>query len=117
MPNATEKAYIISVESSSKEKPQLPEPDWDNRFFKQRTTQRNVLFYFSLGMSLLSLAFLVFLIFIQAYLRVKIDQNFEIISDTGMQIIAVAIFGQIFGVVYIIAKALWSNHEFTLMKK
>lgn len=67
-------------------------------------------------MSAASLLFLFLIIFIQTHLKVKVDQDFEIISDTGMQIIAVAIFGQVFGVVYVIAHALWSNHEFDIMK-
>ena len=116
-PNDKEQAYILQVDKTSKEEPQLAEADWDNKFIRQRNIQRTVLFCFALGMSLFSFIFLVVLVFLQAYLKIHINQDYKIISDTGIQIISVSIFGHIFGVVYIIAKALWSNHEFNLMKK
>ena len=116
METLEQQQYVNNVEKLPTTVPQLPNTEWSpNHFFKQRNTHRGCLFWFSLIMSSLSLIFLFVLILLQTYLRAHINPNFEIISDTGIQIIAVAVFGQIFGVVYVIAHALWSNDEFLLM--
>ena len=81
-------------------------------FHVQRNRHRGYLFWFALGMSCFSLLLLAAIIGLQTYFRAEINQSFEIISEKGLQIIAVAVFGQIFGVVYVIAHALWSNDEF-----
>lgn len=116
MPTTAEQ-YISSIERSSKSEPELPKAVSNNvLFFEQRNKHRNRLFWFSMTTSTISLLFLAGLIFIQGYIRYKTNTNFEVISEDGLKVIAVSIFGQVFGVVYIIAKALWSNHEFDLIK-
>ncbi len=110
--------YVKDVQKSTTKlkEPSLPRPTPGKDFLKERNEQRGILFKFALWVSGGSLGFLVLVILLQTYLRVHFDKNFEIISDKGLQIIAVAIFGQVFGIVYIIAKAIWSNHEFEWMK-
>ncbi len=77
----------------------------------QRSGQRDRLFKFAIRMSVASLLFLIILVIGQVVLRIIINPEFEIISDTGLQIISVSIFGQIIGVIYVIAKSLWGNYE------
>ncbi len=111
-----EKLYAEEADKLETTQPNVPKPDWNvDDFFKQRDEHRKALFWFALIMSAISLVFLIVILGVQTYLRVKINPYLEVLSDQGMQIIAVAIFGQIFGVVYVIAHALWSNHEFHLM--
>ena len=107
-PSNVGKTYQV-LESESKE-----EGNTHLRFLKERKFHRKVLFYFALVMSALSLASLIALIIAQAYFRATISPYFEIISDQGIEVVSVAIFGEIFGVIYIIAKAIWSNDEFKM---
>lgn len=93
------------------------ESNFGRGFLGGREKQRNLLLWFALGMSSLSLLILFFIVVWQALLRIKISPDFEIISERSLEILAVAIFGQVFGVVYIIAKAVWSNDEFKLINK
>ncbi|MFY9463092.1 MAG: hypothetical protein WAP52_02820, partial [Candidatus Sungiibacteriota bacterium] len=67
--------------------------------------------------STVSLLFLYGVVITQLILRANIDAHFEVMSDWGLEIFAVAVFGQVFGVVYIIAQSVWSNDEFNLMKR
>jgi hypothetical protein len=108
--------YVEDVQKSPKKEkePNLPRPQSGKDFLDERNDQRKTLFTFSLWVSSLSLVFLAGMVVTQAVVRINGNDNFEIISEKGLQIIAVAIFGQVFGVVYIIAKAIWSNHEFEL---
>lgn len=111
-------AYAAQADKLPTEEPKLLNPNWDSdSFFRQRKNHRTVLFYFSLTASALSLLFLCGVIITQIILRAKIAQGFEVISDQGLEIFAVAVFGQVFGVVYVIAKSVWSNDEFRLMNK
>ncbi len=98
--------------------PDVAEPKWNKalgNFFRQRNDQRKFLFSFALATSILSLVLLSAVVIWQGVVRTMGNEDFLIISDQGLQILAVAIFGQVFGVVYIIANAIWSNHEFDLM--
>ncbi len=91
--------------------------NWDKKFFDERSRQRNCLFWFALIITSLSFLLLAGVVAVQAYTRSLGNPNFQVMSDTSLEIFAVAVFGQAFGVVYIIAKAVWSNDEFGLMGK
>lgn len=114
----TENQYVDLVKELATKKAELAQPKWDHKdFFKQRNKHRKVLFRFALVLSSLSLLFLFVIIGIQIFVRAKYNSDFEVISDYGLEIVAVSIFGQVFGVVYVIAKSVWSNDEFNLIKK
>ncbi len=110
--NRLEKAYIKITESLDAKVLNILKPPWSDRFLDSRDTQRKVLFRFALCMSTASFLFLVILLGIQTYCRIAVDPHFEVVSDTGLEILSVSVFGQIFGVVYIIANALWDSKEF-----
>ncbi|HXK38906.1 MAG: hypothetical protein A3J10_03655 [Candidatus Sungbacteria bacterium RIFCSPLOWO2_02_FULL_54_10] len=98
--------------------PNIPAPKWNSDvFFKQRNFQRAFLFHFSWIASSVSLLFLYGVVVMQIIFRARVDPYFEVMSDQGLDIFAVAVFGQVFGIVYIIARSVWSNDEFNLMKK
>lgn len=111
----TEEQYAKKAEGLATTPPEIQTPAALKPFFEQRNKHRNILFWFSLGMSMLSFLLLAGLLIAQIILRVLINVNFEAISDQAIQILAVSVFGQILGVVYVIAHALWSNDEFGLM--
>lgn len=112
----TKSEYAQEADSLESKPAEVPLPLWKpDDFFKQRNSHRSRLFKFALWMSISSFLFLIGVVIAQTYFRATINPTFEVISDQGLQIVAVAIFGQIFGVVYVIAHALWSNHEFELM--
>lgn len=108
--------YAENIDDLKTEKTDIEPPKFNpDGFFAQRDEQRRYLFYFAIGFCIFSLICFFGVILLQACLRTKFGLNFEVVSDTALQIIAVSVFGQVFGVVYIIAHALWSNHEFVLM--
>lgn len=115
--------YSASVKRlKTDENPVVLEPKWSsqtfaNGFFNQRFKQSRYLFNFALIMSSVSLAFLIVIVFFQFVLKLRTgNPDMQLLSDNGLEVVAVSIFGQIFGVIYIIAKALWSNHEFKFME-
>ena len=112
------KGYEFATSSLLMHSPELPEREWDpKKYFDQRHKHRGSLFKFAMWMSISALVLLIGIVMAQFFLRLYIEQDFEVISERSLEILAVAVFGQVFGVIYIIAKALWSNDEFGLMSK
>ncbi len=117
--NNSQESWVSTAIRLPTEEPNLKEPKWNSAdFFQQRDSHRKWLFGFSLVTSMLSLLFLFGLVIGQTLIRLYSgDHQFEIMSDWALEIFAVAIFGQVFGVVYIIARSVWSNDEFSIMDK
>ncbi len=118
MPTEAQIEYAERADSLETTSPKISTPEWSSgHFLAQRKVQRNILLWFSIIMSSLSFVFLVVVVIFQIYYRVNIDPNFEVLSDKGLEVLAVAVFGQVFGVVYVIAHSVWNNREFDLITK
>lgn len=109
------KEYNDKVSELKVEDPEIGKPTWNaNGFFEQRHRHRGCLFWFAIGFSCVSFLLLACLLGVQTYFRANGNPSFEIISDTGMEVLAVSVLGQVFGIILVIAKSLWSNDEFYL---
>ncbi len=117
MPTPEQEAYVAQTEALPTTQTELTEPGWNpDGFFKQRSQHRAWIFWFSIITSSLALLLLIFIVGVQMWMRGHGDIYFQSVSDQALEIISVSVFGQVFGVVYVIAHALWSNDEFNLMK-
>jgi uncharacterized membrane protein len=78
----------------------------------QRLGQREKLFSFAVYSSILTLLLLVGAIVIQISVRVFGNENFEVMSSQALQVLSVSVFGQMVGIVLVIAKALWNDKDY-----
>jgi len=110
------KEYNDEVSKLQTKKPEIGEPTWNSGdFFTQRHKHRSWLFTFAISFSCLSFLLLVALLGFQTYWRARGSPSFEVISDTGIEVLAVSVLGQAFGVILVIARSVWSNDEFHLL--
>lgn len=113
-----QKQYAQTTDALPGSPPQNKQPGWDqDKFFEQRSRHRSILFWSAIILSGISLLLIIGIVGIQAYMRIVKNDSFEVLDNRGLEIVAVAVFGQIFGVIYIVAKSVWSNDEFRLMNK
>ena len=102
----TQESYAEAANALPTTEVELPRPAFDaNAFFTQRNRHRTILFYFSIIITSLSFSLLV--IIILGHVQ---------ISDIALSTVSVSVFGEAFGIIFIIAKSVWSNHEFRLLK-
>ena len=100
----------LSQSSSIAKKDQFQTPDpsvVDHLELNKR--QKKILFNFVLIVTSCLLTLLVLGISIQAYYTINYNSNFKIMDNLTLNIVAVSIFGQFIGIVYIIAKRLWDD--------
>ncbi|GEM_PF-2629382 len=93
---------------------EFSQPDFQsvNDILGERKGQRRVIFWFSIGSAGLSFLGLFAIIGIQAWVRIKCDPNFSLLSGYELEVLSVAVFGQILGIIYIIAKSIWDDSIF-----
>lgn len=89
-----------------------PNPQSVGAILKERKNQRWVVFCFSIGSAIVSLIALFVIIGVQSYMRIARDGNFTLLSGVELEVLSVSIFGQIIGVIYIIAKSIWDDSIF-----
>ncbi len=84
--------------------------DWATTILIERQDQRRKVFNFSIGASNASLSFLVGIIALQAIYRIiNNNSNFSFFSGAELEVLSVGVFGQVIGLMYIIAKKLWDD--------
>ncbi len=76
---------------------------------EQRQRQRRWLFRFAIFWSSISLLFLFVLIIINSRVRFLYGNDFALIGELELNVLSVAVFGQLIGVVTVIAKSLWDE--------
>ncbi len=89
-----------------------PNTDKFKEILDQRHRQRQSLFRFVVVLTTSSFGMLVVIVAVQIFMRTRVDRNFTVFTGTEFDILSVAIFGQIIGVVYIITKALWDDKPY-----
>lgn len=77
----------------------------------QRKAHRNVLLTWLLKLTTASFILLAVLVIFQAIARLY-DKTYTVFTGMEFQILAVSVFGQIIGVVYIISKSLWDDKDY-----
>ncbi len=78
-----------------------------DNIFKQRASQRNFLFWFSIALVLFCSIGLFYLI--GSIIHYRIEKNIEILKPWELQVLSVAIIAQAYGIVKIITVSLWND--------
>ncbi len=78
----------------------------------QRKSQRFILFWFAIISSSASLIGLGYLLYLQANIRISGNYEFKILNGYELEILSVAIFGQIVAIIHLITKSLWNEEPF-----
>ena len=87
-----------------------PDVDVYSNLLNERKEQRNVLFSFSRRLVAYSLCFLLGIISIQSAIRIGTQyHDFILLSERTIEILAVSVFGNAIGVIYIITRRLWDD--------
>lgn len=79
---------------------------------KQRKHQRDTILIFSMKLTWASFGFLVLLISAQSLLKIWKGPAFFLLEHSELEILSVAVFGQIIGVIYIITRSLWDDRTY-----
>ena len=112
-----QRTYAEEANALTVEPPQIAPPDWNPEdFFKQRSRHRSYIIWLAICLSSASFLLLVAIIIAQVCLKIK-GMDFQVISDRSFQVLAVSILGEAIGIIFLISRSVWSNHEFNLMKK
>lgn len=83
--------------------------DFAIRILSERENQRDIVFKFSMTSSRATLCFLIGLITLQVLYRILVDNNGTLLNGYELEIFSVGVFGQVIGLIYIIAKRLWDD--------
>lgn len=97
---------------SSEENFSSPDPLSIKDLLSERKEQRSVIFWFAIRSAAISLFFLITIVAIQSFIRIFCDKTFTLLSGHELEVLSVAIFGQILGVVHVITKSLWDHTLF-----
>jgi hypothetical protein len=89
-----------------------PKDDSIKSILGERKWQRKCIFWFSVGWATFSLLLFTAIVAIQIYARIYIDDSFSVFDGAELQLIAVAVFGQILGIIYLIASKVWDNKDY-----
>lgn len=92
----------------------IPEPTISTEMQKllnERRDQRKKIFSLSVTLTSMAFIFLLVMIGVQAIIRLD-DQDFSFFNGHELEVLSVSIFGQIIGLIYIIAKALWDDSNY-----
>lgn len=101
------KVRVLSEDALS-----IKEPSVFEKLAEQRQYQRKTLFTFAITSSAVSLIILLILIVLQAVARLVKGPAFSLLAGYEFEVLSVSIFGQLVGIVAIIAKALWDETPF-----
>lgn len=89
-----------------------PDPQSVGNILRERKVQRKIVFYFAIGSAVVSFLLLFAIITIQSYVRIFTDHQFTLLNGYELEVLSVSIFGQILGIIYIIAKSIWDDSMF-----
>lgn len=108
---------ILSSQHSELQQKALskPDPSVFEKLSKQRHRQRGWLFFLAMFWLSISIIGLFSLIGINSYLRVMKGNNFSLFNQFELEVLSVSVFGQLVGIVAIIAKSLWDESPFAKM--
>lgn len=109
-----ENDYADLAEGLTKNVPTLPKGKGLVGLLGERESHRQTLFNFACYLTIASFYLLAGIVIVQMFQRVWGNETFEVVDSTTFNILAVSVFGQIVGVIYIIAKALWDGKEFEI---
>lgn len=90
----------------------VPNPSSVKTLLAERDWQRKYIFWFSIGWASISLLLLIALVSFQVYGRLFIESDFAIFDGAELQILVVSVFGQILGIIYLIASKVWDNKDY-----
>jgi len=88
-----------------------PNPRPIDQIFEQRHSQRVVLFRFAIFTTSILLFILISSFLLQLYFRIVYDVN-DLFDPVYLNIFTVSVFGEVIGVIYIIAKSLWNDEAY-----
>lgn len=93
----------------------VPDKSEFENLSKQRSDQKNILFWSAIIWSWLSIVSLMAFIAFNAYFRGTKGVQYSLFANYELEVLSVSVFGQIVGIVAIIAKSLWDETPFTKM--
>jgi hypothetical protein len=102
----------LNISADEKDKTDIANPSIFNQIQKQRHTQRNIIFNFSLWVAGSSVSFVGGLIVIQAVIRIFCDSSFRILDNYQLEIISGGVILQVFGIISKITNALWNDKDY-----
>lgn len=94
-----------------------PNPSSVRVLLAERGWQRKWIFWFSIGWATTSLLFFITLVAIQTYARLYVAESFSLFDGAELQLIVVSVFGQILGIIYLIASKVWDNKDYLHLYK
>lgn len=81
------------------------------KLLNERRVQRGIIFRLSIILTVGAFLFLLTLIAVQAILRLD-NQSFSFFNGHELEVLSISVFGQVVGIIYIIAKALWDDSNY-----
>ena len=84
---------------------------WLEKILSERQTQRKIILWYALGLTALAFLALMGLVFWQAAIRAS-GSNATLFPGKELEVLSVAVFGQIIGVIYIITRSLWDDKNY-----
>jgi len=107
-------SQLIEIVGKSASPDEFSQPNFQSvsNILGERKHQRHIIFWFSIGSAALSFFSLFAIIAIQAWVRIKYNAQFSLLSGYELEVLSVAVFGQILGIIYIIAKSIWDDSMF-----
>jgi len=100
------------IKKASLENFGVPNPTSIRTLLAERDWQRKCIFWFSIGWASVSLLLLIILVSVQVYGRLFVGLDFTIFDGSELQILVVSVFGQILGIIYLIASKVWDNKDY-----
>jgi hypothetical protein len=102
----------VANKAASLEEFSQPDPQSVGNILEERKGQRKIVFYFAIGSAVVSFLLLFTIIAIQSYVRIFTDHQFTLLNGYELEVLSVSVFGQILGIIYIIAKSIWDDSMF-----
>lgn len=84
---------------------------WLEKILTERQGQRKIILWYSLGLTVAAFLALMGLVFWQAAIRSS-GSNATLFPGKELEVLSVAVFGQIIGVIYIITRSLWDDKNY-----
>jgi hypothetical protein len=104
----------ISRHSEKADKKELEAPKRGSLedILDQRHKQRGLLFTFSMYINFLSYVILIAIFWVQASMRIYKDPSFSILDGRTIQVFSTVVIGQSFGIILVIARAIWNDKHY-----
>lgn len=104
-----DKITSSSLEFAKAQDFQLPNDGGIKSILQQRHSHRVIVFWFSIGITTLSLLLFFTILGIQIWMRIFYYSSFEVFTGHELEILAVSVFGQSLGIILIITRSLWDD--------